>query len=151
MVAQIPRLARIPFALSWWALSFPLAALSIEESFLSDAVGPKAFPLIIAAVLGLASIVIALRPDPDPTWPALGRLAEIGAAMARQAGQLAYASSTQATTIPAIQLATRLSEITPGDLTTCGDKRVQQFVRGEAGERLMEMRQAENDYLETAG
>jgi len=44
--------------------------------------------------------------------------AEIGAAMARQAGKLAYASSTQATTIPAIQLATRLSEITPGDLTT---------------------------------
>ena len=44
--------------------------------------------------------------------------AEIGEAMARQAGKLAYASSTQATTIPAIQLATRLSEITPGDLTT---------------------------------
>ena len=63
------------------AIGFALAALSIEESFLSDAVGPKAFPLIIAAVLGLASIVIALRPDPDPTWPALGRLAEIGAAV----------------------------------------------------------------------
>ena len=43
---------------------------------------------------------------------------EIGEAMARQAGTLAYASSTQATTIPAIQLATRLSEITPGDQTT---------------------------------
>ncbi len=34
---------------------------------------------------------------------------EIGDAMARQAGTLAYASSTQATTIPAIQLATRLA------------------------------------------
>ncbi len=44
--------------------------------------------------------------------------AEIGEAMARQAGKLAYASSTQATTIPAIELATRLSEITPGDQTT---------------------------------
>ena len=43
---------------------------------------------------------------------------EIGDAMARQAGTLAYASSTQATTIPAIQLATRLAEITPGDQTT---------------------------------
>ena len=32
---------------------------------------------------------------------------EIGDAMARQAGTLAYASSTQATTIPAIELATR--------------------------------------------
>lgn len=43
---------------------------------------------------------------------------EIGDAMARQAGTLAYASSVQATTIPAIQLATRLAEITPGDQTT---------------------------------
>ncbi len=43
---------------------------------------------------------------------------EIGEAMAAQAGKLAYASSTQATTIPAIQLATRLAEITPGDLST---------------------------------
>jgi len=43
---------------------------------------------------------------------------EIGEAMAKQAGALAYASSTQATTIPAIQLATHLAEITPGDLGT---------------------------------
>ena len=43
---------------------------------------------------------------------------EIGAAMAAQAGRLAYASSTQATTVPAIQLGTLLSELTPGDLST---------------------------------
>lgn len=43
---------------------------------------------------------------------------EIAAAMAEQAGKLAYASSTQATTVPAIQLAARLAEITPGDLST---------------------------------
>src|SRR5688572_29875465 len=43
---------------------------------------------------------------------------EIGEAMAAQAAKLAYASSTQATTIPAIQLATQLAEITPGDLST---------------------------------
>ena len=30
-----------------------MSALAIEESFLSDAVGPKAFPLIIAAILGI--------------------------------------------------------------------------------------------------
>jgi phospholipid/cholesterol/gamma-HCH transport system ATP-binding protein len=39
---------------------------------------------------------------------------------------------------------------TPAELTSCEDIRVQQFVRGEAGERLMEMRRAENAYLETA-
>jgi adenosylmethionine-8-amino-7-oxononanoate aminotransferase len=43
---------------------------------------------------------------------------EIGEAMAAQAGKLAYASSSQATTIPAIQLATMLAEMTPGDLST---------------------------------
>ena len=43
---------------------------------------------------------------------------EIGEAMAAQATQLAYASSSQTTTIPAIQLATLLAEMTPGDLST---------------------------------
>ncbi|MBV7407807.1 tripartite tricarboxylate transporter TctB family protein [Maritimibacter sp. DP1N21-5] len=63
------------------AIGFALTALSIEESFLSDAVGPKAFPLIIAVILGLSSLVIALRPDPEPHWPAFGRLAEIAGAV----------------------------------------------------------------------
>lgn len=63
------------------AIGFALAALMIEESFLSDAVGPKAFPLIIAAVLGLSSIAIILRPDAAPQWPSLARLAEIAAAV----------------------------------------------------------------------
>ncbi|UTH45318.1 tripartite tricarboxylate transporter TctB family protein [Loktanella salsilacus] len=62
------------------AIGFALAALTINESFLSDAVGPKAFPLIIATILGLSSAVIALRPDGSPQWPALGRLVEIFAA-----------------------------------------------------------------------
>ncbi|WP_428648781.1 tripartite tricarboxylate transporter TctB family protein [Roseibium sp.] len=63
------------------ALGYAWAALVIEESFLSDAVGPKAFPLIIAAVLALASIVIFLKPDAEPEWPALPRLLEVGAAV----------------------------------------------------------------------
>ena len=62
------------------AIGYALTALTIQESFLSDAVGPKAFPLIIATVLGLSSLVIALRPDPSPAWPSLGRLTEILAA-----------------------------------------------------------------------
>jgi len=62
------------------AIGFAISAFAIEESFLSDAVGPKAFPLIIATILAIASIAIGLRPDPEPHWPALGRLLEIGAA-----------------------------------------------------------------------
>lgn len=63
------------------ALGYAWAAVNIEESFLSDAVGPKAFPLIIAAVLGLASIAVILKPDPDPHWPSPLRLLEIVAAV----------------------------------------------------------------------
>ncbi|KMK66189.1 tripartite tricarboxylate transporter TctB family protein [Puniceibacterium sp. IMCC21224] len=59
------------------ALGYAFAALYIEESFLSDAVGPKAFPLIIAAVLACSSLAIILRPDPEPMWPGLPRLLEI--------------------------------------------------------------------------
>ncbi|MCY4515013.1 MAG: aspartate aminotransferase family protein [Candidatus Tectomicrobia bacterium] len=43
---------------------------------------------------------------------------EIAEAMAAQAGTLAYGSSMQTTTVPAIQLATLLADITPGDLST---------------------------------
>ena len=42
----------------------------------------------------------------------------IAEAMARQARTLAYASASRAVTLPAIQLATRLAELTPGDLST---------------------------------
>ena len=63
------------------AIGFAIAASQINESFLSDAVGPKAFPYIIATVLGLASAVIAFRPDPEPVWPPLGQFLEIVAAV----------------------------------------------------------------------
>lgn len=63
------------------AIGYAFAAMQIEESFLSDVVGPKAFPLIIATVLGISSLVIAFRPDASPVWPPLNRLAEIFAAV----------------------------------------------------------------------
>ncbi|MBR9822572.1 MAG: tripartite tricarboxylate transporter TctB family protein [Rhodobacteraceae bacterium] len=63
------------------ALFYAWATLQIQESFLSDEVGPKTFPLVIAFILGLSSIVIALRPDENPVWPPLSRLAEIAAAV----------------------------------------------------------------------
>ncbi len=62
------------------AAIFAWQASIIQESFLSDAVGPKTFPYVIAAVLGLSSLWFVLRPDPEPNWPRAGRLAEIGLA-----------------------------------------------------------------------
>jgi putative tricarboxylic transport membrane protein len=63
------------------AIFYGWATLQIQESFLSDAVGPKTFPLAVAVILGLSSLAILLRPDPEPRWPTLGRLTEILAAV----------------------------------------------------------------------
>ncbi|MGF0539491.1 tripartite tricarboxylate transporter TctB family protein [Agrobacterium sp. ES01] len=52
-------------------------ATLIEESFISDPVGPKTFPIVIATLLGVASLFILLMPDEEPKWPALSRLIEI--------------------------------------------------------------------------
>jgi len=59
------------------AAFFVWQATLIELSFLSDPVGPKTFPIIIAAVLGLSGVAVILRPDAPAAWPALGRLLEI--------------------------------------------------------------------------
>ncbi|SNY93192.1 putative tricarboxylic transport membrane protein [Cohaesibacter sp. ES.047] len=63
------------------AALFAYSAFLIEESFLSDAVGPKAFPLIIAAILAISSVFIIIKPDAEPKWPTLNRFAEIVAAI----------------------------------------------------------------------
>ncbi|BBU55145.1 MULTISPECIES: tripartite tricarboxylate transporter TctB family protein [Mameliella] len=93
------------------AIGYVFAALAIEESFLSDAVGPKAFPLIIAAILGLSSLVIVLRPDAEPHWPALGRLVEVFASVVvliLYAEMLPVAGFVVATAFAAAYLAWRL-------------------------------------------
>ena len=93
------------------SIGYVFAAFAIEESFLSDAVGPKAFPLIIAAILGLASLAIVLRPDAEPQWPALGRLVEIAAAvvvLVLYAELLPVAGFVIATAFAAAYLAWRL-------------------------------------------
>jgi len=58
------------------------SATLIELSFISDPVGPRTFPIIVGAVLGLSSLVILLRPNAEPHWPRFARLAEIAGAVA---------------------------------------------------------------------
>ncbi len=57
-------------------------ATLIELSFITDPVGPRVFPIVIGIVLGLASLVILLRPDAEPRWPGGARLFEIAMAVA---------------------------------------------------------------------
>lgn len=59
------------------AAIFIVQATLIQESFISDAVGPKTFPIIIAVVLGLSSVYFIVRPDKEPLWPKLATLTEL--------------------------------------------------------------------------
>ena len=81
-------------------------------------VSPDPLELII---LGLASLVIALRPDPEPAWPALGRLVEIGAAvvvMILYAQLLPVVGFIIATACAAAYLSWRLGSSILGSLMT---------------------------------
>lgn len=103
------------------AIGYAVSALAIEESFLSDAVGPKAFPLIIAAILGISSAVIAIKPDPEPHWPDIGRLVEIAAAvvvMVLYAEFLPIVGFVIATALAATYLAWRLGSTIIGSVAT---------------------------------
>lgn len=68
------------------AIFFIWQARLIELSFISDPLGPRTFPIIIGALMGLASLVILVRPDPEPRWPAAARLVEIGASIVMMVG-----------------------------------------------------------------
>ncbi|MFV2037848.1 MAG: tripartite tricarboxylate transporter TctB family protein [Paracoccaceae bacterium] len=52
------------------ALAYIASATQIQSSFLADPVGPRAFPMLIGAVAGICGLVLIVRPDPDPEWPA---------------------------------------------------------------------------------
>ncbi len=62
------------------AVFFIWGATQIELSFMSDPVGPRVFPIMIGVMVGIAGLVILLKPDPDPEWPQLPKLLEIFAA-----------------------------------------------------------------------
>lgn len=49
----------------------------IEESFIQDPLGPKAFPLLIAALIAISSVFMIIRPDANASWPSLKKWLEI--------------------------------------------------------------------------
>jgi putative tricarboxylic transport membrane protein len=56
------------------ALAYIASATQIQTSFLSDPVGPKAFPILVGAVAALCGAIMILRPDEEPEWPELRTL-----------------------------------------------------------------------------
>jgi tellurite resistance protein len=59
VLVQLPKLRALPFALSWWALSFPLAALSIASFGYGRAIGSPSHEVIGLIVLGALVVVVA--------------------------------------------------------------------------------------------
>jgi tellurite resistance protein len=57
VAAQAHRLVRLPFALSWWAYSFPLAALTTATAVYADAIGSQ---VTRAAFFGLYILLCAV-------------------------------------------------------------------------------------------
>ena len=63
------------------ALAYIASAVQIQASFLSDPVGPKAFPILIGVVAAISSIFMVLRPDEEPEWSALKTLGALTVAV----------------------------------------------------------------------
>lgn len=59
VVAQVPRLVKLPFALSWWALSFPIAALAIASFRFAQLDGSRAHEQIGFLLLLVLCVVVA--------------------------------------------------------------------------------------------
>lgn len=59
VVTQVMKLRKVPFALSWWALSFPVAALSIASFGYAHAAGSEAHQWIGASLLLLLYVMVA--------------------------------------------------------------------------------------------
>ena len=64
------------------ALAYIAGATQIQTSFLSDPLGPKAFPILVGSVAAFCSLIVIVRPDPDPTWPRMKTLGALSFAIA---------------------------------------------------------------------
>lgn len=49
------------------SVAYGLLARGLHAGF-SDPLGPSAFPLVLAIPLGLLSLYLIVRPDPEPVW-----------------------------------------------------------------------------------
>ncbi|MFQ3185650.1 tripartite tricarboxylate transporter TctB family protein [Marinomonas primoryensis] len=56
----------------WEATKFPIPFGGHES------VGPETFPIILAIILGISSIYLIVRPDPDEKWSPTAMLIELG-------------------------------------------------------------------------
>lgn len=77
--ARSGRIAAIVILL--FAGAYALAAGQIEYAFSSDPIGPKGFPLLLAALLAMFAVVYLVRPGSRDDWPNASGLRSIVAFM----------------------------------------------------------------------
>ncbi|SIS77421.1 SLAC1 anion channel family protein [Phaeovulum vinaykumarii] len=58
VVVQLPRILRLPFALSFWALSFPVAALTIASFLYAETVHSQPHLMIATGLLAVLAVLI---------------------------------------------------------------------------------------------
>ncbi len=58
LFSQLPRFIRLPFFISWWAYSFPLAAMSIASMVMGQVSGKPLFGYIGQALLFILSVLV---------------------------------------------------------------------------------------------
>jgi putative tricarboxylic transport membrane protein len=68
------------------ALGYILSAMNIQTSFITDPVGPRVFPYMVAGVVIVCSLVMVLKPDQGTEWPGPLMALKIGAALALLVG-----------------------------------------------------------------
>lgn len=56
-------------ALLVFSLAYGYAGSTIEYSFASDPLGPRVFPVLLAAILGLLSLIYLFVPGRGEAWP----------------------------------------------------------------------------------
>ncbi len=60
---------------------YGLEAYRLKSGFGSDSVGPRGFPLILAALLALLGLILLFKPSTPKNWPDGGSLVNIGLAL----------------------------------------------------------------------
>ncbi len=59
LLTQVGRFAKLQFFLSWWAYSFPIAAITISTLIMSEKTGLAGFQILAALFLGLLTLIVA--------------------------------------------------------------------------------------------
>lgn len=89
-------------ALTALGVAIGAEATTFDVAFLTDPVGPKALPLVAAAIFSLTGVFLLLRPGPAPVWPTRAvvlRMAGAAASFVAYALLLAPLGFTVSTTL----------------------------------------------------